>query len=142
MVGVQNVHKCSKRSMEWLEGNGRHFLYRKIKEFNKKCDYGDFSFYIICPTDIQIHHQRKKALVSTVWIFSKSERKKADKFLRHLLRGCRRGDTVWETQGKEDWGLKSNEYLIDITWHGDKAYFDGWDFVLSSIPPEIFRKEL
>lgn len=139
MVGVQSYREVTAEQIEWLKNGGRNRIERMAKRFMKIWSgAGDFYVRITLPTDIATCAATKDSPLTKVWIFDHYRRKQAEGFFETLKKGAKEGDEVRITTMKEEMGLRDNEIMVDVTWHGDRAFQEGWEYCETVIPDGMF----
>jgi len=139
MVGVENVRSCSEEEMNWLVNGGRNRIERMARRFNREIlkGRGDFYISIDLPTDIIIYVESMRSGVGAVYRFDRRQREQAERLYR-WFKYHPEVKTVKLTTGKEFFDLDDHSFRISVTWHGDYAYWQGWSYVETVIPENLF----
>jgi len=140
MVGVDSTRKCSKAEMDWLKNGGRDKIEKAAKQFNQKGNVpGDFYVSIMLPSDIMVSIRSIGAVAYQVYCFGFCQKMAARKLWNKLRNHPEVEEATIQT-GKQLHEIADNEYYIDVSWHGDEAYWRGWQFVETVLPKNLFKK--
>jgi hypothetical protein len=143
MVSVDNITDCGKKEMAWLTNRGRTRVERMARRFNSEILKGGGDFYVTIdlPTDVLVVITPIGSVCSSIYRFDKYRRKAAVKLYR-LLKDHPEVSEAKLVRAKRYLGLSDTQYQIDVGWHGNEAYWRGWDYVSTIIPETLFKKGL
>lgn len=139
MVGVSNISKVSRKTMEWLSNGGREKMYQLVSRLERKLvkegKIGDFSCLIGLPRDVIFYEEFGGGFgrFGTVKITKKrtleywrnlaerlTEKANATSQIIHdKLKYGEIGYRATVKTGKEVYELADDEVYTDFSWHGE-----------------------